>query len=415
MSSPASSTRPWLETPAHLAWLDDNIRRLLRFGVGSQLPGGGFAWLDADRRPLPERTPQLFLTARMAHVASIGFARGIPGTAPLLDHAIDSLEGLFADHEDGGFFADPAQPDGRKATYDHVQVGLGAASATAVGHPGGRRVLDTVLDLVETQLWDGEANALRESFARNFADSEDYRGANANMHGLEAFLAFGDVTGERIWHERGLAIAMRCVESGPAHDWLLPEHYDAQWRELPEYNRDDPNHPFRPYGATYGHSLEWARLLLQLHASPAITGEDWLVEFAVALASRALDDGWAADGSDGLVYTVDWDGTPVSRLRMHWPICEAIWTSAALLRATGNRRWEAWYRRAWDFAATHLIDENGAWINELDPDLRPSETVWPGRPDFYHALGALAGPTAPLTPFITLASTGERSRIAPMA
>ena len=36
-------------------------------------------------------------------------------------------------------------------------------------------------------------------------------------------------------------------------------HFDPQWRALPDYNRDTPADPFRPYGATIGHWFEWAR------------------------------------------------------------------------------------------------------------------------------------------------------------
>lgn len=411
-----SPPRPWIESPAHLAWLDDGIRRLMRFGVGCTLPGGGFAWLDADGYPMPDRTPQLFLTARMAHVASVTTNLGIPGCGPLLDHAITSLDGLFADDEHGGWFSDPTQPDARKATYDHVHVGLGAASAVAAGHPDAPALLERVIHLIDTHLWDEDAQALRESFARDWSDSEAYRGANANMHGLESFLAIGDVTGDPRWHERGAAIARRIVrDAAPEHNWLLPEHYDENWRQLPNYNADEPDHPFRPFGATYGHSLEWARLLLALNASPAGVGEDWMVDAAANLTRTALESGWAADGKEGLVYTVDWDGAPVSRLRLHWPICEGIQTCAALVRTTGDTTWEHWYRRLWDHAATYFIDMKGTWVNELDDDLQESGTVWPGRADFYHCLGALAVPAAPLTPFVTLAAAARPSRINPPA
>lgn len=418
MTTPTNAPAPrlWLDSPAHRAWLQDNLRTLLRFAAGSALPGGGFAWLDADAEPMRGRTPQLFLTARMAHSSAIGTVLGIPGCGPLLDHAVDSLRGLFADDEHGGWFSDPQQPDARKATYDHVQVGLASASAVAAGHPGAQALLEQVVEIVDTRLWDEDALALRESFARDWSDSEAYRGANANMHGLEAFLAMGDVTGDPRWHERGMAIARRLVrDAAPAHDWLLPEHYDESWNERADYNAAQPDHPFRPFGATYGHSLEWARFLIGLHASPAGVGADWLVDAAQHLAGVALEQGWAADGKEGLVYTVDWQGTPVSRLRLHWPICEGIQACAVLLRVTGEARWEHWYRRLWDHAATYFIDERGTWINELDDDLTESGRVWPGRPDFYHCIGALAVPTAALSPFITLAAAGQPSRITPAA
>ncbi|MDO5712239.1 MAG: AGE family epimerase/isomerase [Micrococcales bacterium] len=418
MSSPVDSTRSWLTTSTHTAWLDDSLRRLLRFGSGSALPGGGFAYQDAQGRPMPDRYPALFLTARMAHSSAIGVVLGIPGSGDLLDHAMASLTGLFADTERGGWFSDPTQPDLRKAAYDHVHVGLAAASACAAGHPDAPALLDQVIAVIDNRLWDEQAQMLRESFARDWSDSETYRGANANMHGLEAFLAIGDVTGDARWHRRGLAMATRIIhQAARARDWLIPEHYDEQWQERPEYNRDEPNHPFRPYGATYGHSLEWSRFLLALHASPADVGpadRGWLVDAATNLARTALERGWAADGQVGLVYTVDWDGTPVSRLRLHWPVCEGIQTAAALLRTTGDPYWEGWYRRLWDHAATHFIDERGTWINELDEDLRESGAVWPGRPDYYHCVGAYVVPTQPLSPFVTLAAAGRPSAIRPI-
>ena len=194
MSDPTA--RSWLATPTHTAWLEAHTRKLVRFAVGSALPAGGFAHQDVDGSPLPGRTPQLFLTARMAHESAIGVALGIPGAGSLLDHAMASLTGLFADTEHGGWFSDPTTPDARKAVYDHVHVGLAAASACAVGHPGGPALLATAIDVIDTRLWDEDAQALRESFARDWSDDEPYRGANANMHGLEAFLAIGDVTGD---------------------------------------------------------------------------------------------------------------------------------------------------------------------------------------------------------------------------
>ena len=89
---------------------------------------------------------------------------------------------------------------------------------------------------------------------------------------------------------------------------------------------------------------------------------------------------------------VDWDGDAVADVRLHWPICEGIQASAFLLRRTGDTHWEGWYRRLWDHAARYFIDENGAWRNELDEDMRQGTQVWPGRPDVYHCTGALTTP-----------------------
>ena len=194
-----------------------------------------------------------------------------------------------------------------------------------------------MVEVVDTHLWDDDTRTLRESFAPDWSDPEDYRGANANMHGVEAFIAMGHATGDALWHERALDVADRLVNrAARAHDWLLPEHFSTTWDELPDYNRDDPQHPFRPFGATFGHSLEWARFLLQLEASPLVASPGWLREGAEQLTRRALDGGWALDGRPGLVYTVDWDGAPVADVRLHWPVCEGIQVTAALVRRTGD-------------------------------------------------------------------------------
>ena len=389
-SASASATDvSWLDLPTHQAWLDAGLVDVLTFALPSIRPEGGFHYQAADGTPLAGKRPQLFLTARMAYMSAFGVARGIPGSGELLDHAMDSLLGFHADTEHGGWLTEPGTVT-RKSTYDHVHVALAASSALNVGHPRAQELLARIVDVIDTRLWDESTGTLVESFAADWSDPEDYRGANANMHGLEAFLAVGHATGEARWHERGLRIADRLINGAArGRGWLLPEHFTATWEEVPEYNRDEPNHPFRPYGATFGHSLEWARFLLDLHSSPLVESPGWLVEAAEGLSRRALDDGWALDGRPGLVYTVDWEGRPVADVRLHWPVCEGIQASAGLFRVTGDPHWEGWYRRLWDHAARYFIDERGAWRNELAEDMSEGSQVWPGRPDVYHCGGAL--------------------------
>ena len=403
MTDPAASTADaaavspapsWLDTPGHREWLRSRFADVLAFALPSILPRGGFAYQDADGPPMPGRPPQLFLTARMAYASSIGVRHGIPGSGELLDHAMESLVGLHADTEYGGWFTEPGTVT-RKATYDHVHVGLASANALMVGHPLAAGLLEQVIEVIDTRLWDESTQTLLESFAPDWTDCEDYRGANANMHGLEAFLAMGTATGDAVWHRRGLAIADRLINvAAREQDWLLPEHFTADWQVLPDYNIDEPNHPFRPYGATFGHSLEWARFLLQLDESPLVESPSWLVEGADGLTRRALGGGWGGGGRPGWGYPVGWGGDAVADVRLHWPVCEGIQASAYLLRRTGDQHWEGWYRRLWDHAARYFIDENGAWRNELDENMHQGTQVWPGRPDVYHCTGALTTPLA---------------------
>ena len=383
---------PWTDTPGHRTWLQHGLAQVMAFALGSIRAEGGFHHLDADGTPLPGRPPQLFLTARMAYASALGVRHGVPGCGELLDHAMASLTGLHADREHGGWLSEPGSVT-RKMTYDHVHVGLAASAAATVGHPGAAALLEQVAQVVDARLWDADAEMLRESFAPDWSDDEDYRGANANMHGLEAFLAMGGATGDAVWHRRGLAIAQRLVDGAArARQWLLPEHFTRGWEPLPDYNRDQPEHPFRPYGAPFGHSLEWARFLLQLDASPLVESPAWLVESAEALTRRALDGGWEVDGRPGLPYTVDWDGSVVADVRLHWPVCEGIQVTSLLAKRPGGEPWEGWYRRLWDHAARYFVDERGTWRNELDASMAEAGTIWPGRPDVYHCTGAYVTP-----------------------
>src|SRR4030088_1296923 len=73
------------------------------------------------------------------------------------------------------------------------------------------------------------------------------RGANSNMHSVEAYLAAGDVTGNPVWHARAASIATHLINGhARAHTWRIPEHYDQSWQPLPEYNLDRRNDPLRP-------------------------------------------------------------------------------------------------------------------------------------------------------------------------
>jgi mannose/cellobiose epimerase-like protein (N-acyl-D-glucosamine 2-epimerase family) len=106
----------------------------------------------------------------------------------------------------------------------------------------------------------------------------------------------------------------------------------------------------------------------------------------------------------GFVYTIDWEGRPVVRERLHWVVAEATATAAALFRATGEATYAGWYQTWWDHIACSFIDHDlGGWRHELDASNRPSSVVWNGKPDSYHALQATLIPRLPLAPGLTAA------------
>ena len=396
--------------PGARPWRAQRRADLLRFLTGARHPLG-FGYLRGDGTLDGTRPVELWITCRMTHVAALGLlageapAPGGPSAAELgelVAHGVASLLGPLRDPEQDGWFAaiDGSGPVvATKQAYGHSFVVLAASSAVATGAPGAAALLDSALDVSESRFWDDAAGLALEEWDRTWTTLDGYRGVNANMHTVEAYLAAGDVSGDRVWHQRAARIAAHVVGWASANDWRIPEHFDADWRPLLEHHREQPADQFRPYGATIGHALEWARLLLAVDATLGDDAPAGLRAAALALYDRAVSDGWAADGEDGFVYTTDWAGVPVVRQRMHWVLAEAVGAAEALRKVTDEPRYAHDLERWWAFADRHLIDrEGGSWQHELDPENHPADTVWPGKPDVYHAYQALLIEDVPLVP-----------------
>jgi mannose/cellobiose epimerase-like protein (N-acyl-D-glucosamine 2-epimerase family) len=296
--------------------------------------------------------------------------------------------------------------DGDKAdkqAYLHAFVALAASSAVVAQRPGAQELLSEAMQVIQSRFWSEEEGAMRESFARDWSQEESYRGANSNMHSVEAFLALADVTGDAQWLDRALRIVERVIHGhAAANDHQVIEHFSQGWQPLPEYNHDNRADGFRPYGTTPGHALEWARLLLHLEASrqrARLATPTWLLADARQLFANACRDAWNVDGLPGIVYTLDWQKQPVVRHRLHWVHCEAAAAAAALLQRTDEKQYEDWYRCFWEFNENHFIDRKlGSWHHELSPENLPSADIWAGKPDLYHAYQATLLPLLPLAP-----------------
>ncbi|CCH78206.1 Uncharacterized sugar isomerase yihS [Nostocoides japonicum T1-X7] len=407
--------RAWTDLPSHRRWLEGHSRDLLAFGRRSGAPDGGASWLTDDGYPWPERGVHTWITARTVHVYGLGAMLGIPGCRGVAEQALAGLlpGGPLHDAEFGGWFAEVSASGeaggtgADKAAYAHAFVVLAAATGACAGLDGARALLDEAGSVLLERFWDEEVGLLVDTWNRDFSVRDPYRGLNATMHGVEAMLSAADVTGDPDWLRRAVRICSAVVGFAEANRWRFPEHYDATWSPRLDLNADRPDDPFKPFGATVGHGLEWSRLLLHLEASCAARGvpvEVDVVGAARHLYARAVEDGWSVDGAPGFVYTTDWDGTPVVRTRMHWVVAEAIGAAAALHERTGETAYATDYARWWDYAATYLVDhEQGSWHHELAPDNSPSARVWPGKPDLYHAVQATLIPRLPLTPAMATA------------
>jgi sulfoquinovose isomerase len=405
------STESWLELPEHRAWARAHVVRLLRFFRPSLDPSGRFRELDDDGRVLPEGCPptrpprqQLLTVTRIVHCYAIGEMLGIPGCAAIVDRGLETLWSEHRDVEHGGGYLQAIGLDGKpsdttKAAYGHAHVLLAASAARAAGHELAGPLFDDAVAVIDEHFWHEAEGASVEDHDRDWLPLEDYRGANSNMHLCEALLAAAEVSGDSVLAERAEAIARTFIDGHARQgDWLLPEHYDGAFRPLRDYNRDRIDDAFRPYGATIGHSLEWARLILGCAQATGTVAGSWQLEAAEALFARAVRDGW--DGEHGgLWYTVDWDGRPVNSDHYWWPVAEGIQTCATLLQHTGRPLYGEWYRRFWEFAADHLIDEErGGWYPQLTAENERTEHPWYGKPDVYHVLQAFLAPLLPAAP-----------------
>ncbi len=262
-------------------------------------------------------------------------------------------------------------------------------------------VLTEALAVQDERFWDEPAGLVVEEWDRAWTRLDTYRGVNANMHTVEAYLAAGDVTGDAGWHRRAGRMAATVAGWARGNDWRIPEHFTADWTPLPDYNREHPADPFRPYGVTVGHQFEWARLCLHLRAAlrgqKHAFGPSWLLDDAVALFRAAATRGWAADGHDGFPYTLGWDDRPVVGARMHWVLCEAVAAAMVLAEVTG----EAHYRELAARWRAHGEDRfadpaTGSWHHELTPEGAVATGTWEGQPDAYHLAQMLLLPGHPV-------------------
>ncbi|MGI8882305.1 MAG: AGE family epimerase/isomerase [Jatrophihabitans sp.] len=406
-----------MDRPGTEEWRHDQAIRLLAFGRGSQLPDGGFGWLNEQGTVDRARPRPLYIAARMTYAYSLAYLRATDEEARRLAlSGLTSLSAGYADREHGGWYAsldrDGRVSDPTKANYAHAHILLASATAFAAGIPTAADVLEQATAVIDERFWSDQEGCAVENWDVAFTDLEPYRGANSNMHSLEAYLVAGDVTHDAVWHARALAIASRLIDGHARRNgWRIPEHYDATWRPLLDYNRDHLDDQFRPFGWTPGHSFEWARLLIALEATLA-DPPGWLLDAAIGLFDVAVTSGWAPDSHPGFVYTLDWDDRPVVTERLHWVVCEAVLAADCLYRRTREASYARYLDQWWQHIAEHFLDPvKGGWWQELTPTLTPSTTIWSGKPDVYHSYQALLFPSLPLAPCaaVTLARPANES------
>ena len=388
-----------LGTAENQEFLQDVRDGLLSFGHQFPSPGGSSYYLGDDGTPWKDRNRETWITSRMTHVYSIGSMLGHEGSEALADAALKGLRGELHDDKNGGWYAGLTKDTEivpTKQCYAHAFVILAASSGVLAGREGAAELLKDALALYDLRFWNEEEGLSCDTWNTEFTELDSYRGLNANMHTVEAFLAAADVTGDEKYRVRAGRIIDHVLVWAKDNNWRIPEHFSSDWVPDLECNKDRPDDQFKPYGATPGHGIEWARLITQWALSTYKedkAGAAPYIEAAENLYNRAVSDAWNADGVPGICYTTDWNGKPVVHDRMHWTLAEAINTSAVLFHVTDNEKYAADYAEFMKYLDEKVLDHvNGSWFHQLDRENNLLETVWPGKSDIYHALQAILIP-----------------------
>ncbi|MBO4510839.1 MAG: AGE family epimerase/isomerase, partial [Lachnospiraceae bacterium] len=295
-----------IDTQENRDFLQKNVKSLLEFGKRFPSPGGSSYYLGDDGTPWTDRNRETWITSRMTHVYSIGNMLRFNGCADLAEKGLKGLTGELKDTKNGGWFAGvtaDGKPLENKQCYAHAFVILAASSAYLAGVPGAKELLDEAIALYDKRFWNEEEGLSVDTWNTEFTVLDTYRGLNANMHTVEAFLAAADVLEDEKYRVRAGRIISRVVGWAEENNYRLPEHFNSNWKAELELNKDKPDDPFKPYGATPGHGIEWARLILQWASSTY--GKDGkaaekYVTAAEKLYDRAVKDAWSCDGAPGL-------------------------------------------------------------------------------------------------------------------
>lgn len=373
-------------------WMRDECRRLLDFPQDPFPPHGGAYWLGDSGEPWTHLPIHTWITARMTYVYALAALEGVPGAAERGGRALRGLLEPLHDDRFGGWFERDA-PDGtEKSAYAHAFVALAAAAATTARQPGGAELLTDALDVLDRRFWEERHGLAVDVRSRDWSEIDSYRGLNANMHLVEAYLAASALDRPHLL-ERAIRICRRVAGWAAENEWRVPEHFDERWNPLRDFNRDAPRDRFKPFGTVPGHGFEWSRLMVQASTGANAVDREWLLEAAGLLYARARDDGWRRNGEPGFVYTVDWQGEPVVDEHLFWIAAEAVTAADALRRSPAHVDASEDLAEWWGHISRDFIDErDGSWTHELDARNRPSRVIWQGKPDLYHAYQACAIP-----------------------
>ncbi|AWL11992.1 Sulfoquinovose isomerase [Saliniradius amylolyticus] len=272
--------------------------------------------------------------------------------------------------------------------YGLAFVILAYSRCVEVGIESARADLYRTWEILNRRFWQSHIELYADEASPDWKQLGDYRGQNANMHCCEATLAAYQATGDEVFLERAYTLAKTvAVKLADKTGGLIWEHFGKQLNIDWDYNKDDPQNLYRPWGFQPGHQTEWTKLLVTLHRYKK---EDWLLKRARALFDRSLELCWD-DQHGGICYGHAPDNSICDSDKYFWVQCETFAAAAMLAQATDDQQYWRWYEQIWAYAWDHFVDHKyGAWyrILKANNDKYTNEKSILGGKCDYHTMGA---------------------------
>lgn len=354
--------------------------------------GGFYQTFLKDGTVCDDTKKDLIGTARfIVDFSLVSLMTGSNNYDSFIEHGLEFLLEVHEDKKYGGFFQTvtgkiPVKDEDKRA-YSHAFALLAFSRAFEAGFEKAESYITSVFELMEETFWEERFGLYATQVSRDLTSLSSYRGQNANMHMVEGLIAAYEATGEEKYIKRAMKVARRiAVELANECGGLIWEHYTSSWDVDPDYNKDDPENIYRPFGFLPGHLLEWSKLLLILERYEQ---EDWLKEKSVELYRKAIEHGWDKERK-GFNYTFDFERNVLNQDRYYWVHAEAVAVSFLLWARTGNKKYLNWYEEFWNYSLDNLVDnENGGWYRVVDQEGKPFEEKKsiPGKTD-YHTINA---------------------------
>ena len=128
-----------------------------------------------------------------------------------MDAAVRGLAGELRDTENGGWYEGLTAEGGilpGKQCYAHAFVILAGTSACLAGRDGAEKLLEEALKAYDKYYWNETEGLSADNWNTEFTVMDDYRGLNANMHSVEAFLAVADIAGKEEYRGQAASSTM---------------------------------------------------------------------------------------------------------------------------------------------------------------------------------------------------------------